>query len=115
METILQRLTDLDEIFDAILVGKDGLIVASIQHSDDEEMVGAMAAAAFGSITSFTAQMNNDETRHVIVETKNGTVQMEEAGDLILVITTRGIGNLGRVRLEMRKACQQLTQLVASY
>jgi predicted regulator of Ras-like GTPase activity (Roadblock/LC7/MglB family) len=115
VETILQRLTDLEEIYNAILVGKDGLIVAGIQHSDDEEMVGAMAAAAFGSITSFTAQMNNDETRHVIVETKNGTVQMEEAGDLILVVVTRGSGNLGRVRLEMKKACRQLAQLVPSY
>jgi uncharacterized protein len=40
---------------------------------------------------------------------------MEEAGDLILVVTTQRIGNLGRVRLEMKKACQQVMQLVASY
>lgn len=115
METVLQRLTDLDDVLDAILVGKDGLIVAGIQHSEDEEMVGAMSAAAFGSITSYTTQINNDETRHVIIETKNGTIQMEEAGDLILVVATRSTGNLGRVRLEMKKACRELVQLVASY
>ena len=115
METILQRLTDLDEIYNAILVGKDGLIVAGIMQSDDEEMVGAMSAAAFGSITSFTDQINTGETRHVIIETKTGTIQMEEAGDLILIVTTRVTGNLGRVRLEMKKACRQVTQLVANY
>jgi predicted regulator of Ras-like GTPase activity (Roadblock/LC7/MglB family) len=115
VETILQRLTDLDEILNAILVGKDGLIVASIQHSDDEEMIGAMSAAAFGSITSFTNQVNNDEARHVIIETKNGMVHMEEAGDLILVVTARKGGNPGRVRLETKKASRQLTKLVASY
>ena len=46
METILQRLTDLDEVQNALLVGKDGLIVAGTMRSEDDEMVGAMSAAA---------------------------------------------------------------------
>jgi len=115
VETILQRLTDLDEVYNAILVGKDGLLVSGILHSDDEEVIGAMSAAAFGSITSYTSQINQGDSRHVIIETKNGVIQMEEASDLVLVVTTQGIGNLGRVRLEMKKACRQLVQLVASY
>src|SRR5579859_473823 len=110
METILQRLTDLDEILNAVLVGKDGLIVAGIMKSEDEEMVGALSAAAFGSITTFTNQINTGGPRHVIIETKTGTIQMEEAGDLILIVVTRGMGNLGRVRFEMKKACRQVTQ-----
>ncbi len=114
MEHILQRLTDLEDVYDAILVGKDGLIVAGILHTDDEEVIGAMSAAAFGSISSFTAQINNGESHHVIIETKKGTIQMEEAGDLILVVSTQGRGNVGRVRLEMKKACRQLTQLVSN-
>lgn len=116
METILQRLTDLDEIYNAILVGKDGLIVSGILHSEDEEVIGAMSAAAFGSITDYTRQINSGDTRHVTIEAKNGTIQMEEAGDLVLVVLTKGTGNLGRVRIEMKKACRQLVQLVsASY
>ncbi len=112
METILQRLTDLDDVYDAILVGKDGLIVSGILHSDDEEVIGAMSAAAFGSINSFTTQISNGEARHVIIETKNGTIQVEEAEDFILVVTTHGAGNTGRIRLEMKKACRQLLQVV---
>ena len=115
METILQRLTDLEDVYDAIVVGKDGLIVAGILHTEDEEVVGAMSAAAFGSINTFTAQINNGESSHIIIETKKGTIQMEMAGDLLLVVSTQGRGNVGRVRLEMKKACRQLTQLVASY
>ncbi len=114
METILQRLTDLDEVYNAILVGKDGLIVSGILRSEDEEVVGAMSAAAFGSITSYTTQINSGDAHHVTVETKSGTIQMEEAGDLILVVITKGIGNLGRVRIEMKKTCRQLIQLVAA-
>jgi uncharacterized protein len=112
VETILQRLTDLEEVYDAILVGKDGLIVAGILHTEDEEVIGAMSAAAFGSISTYTSQINNGDSNHVIIETKRGTIQMEEAGDLILVVSTQGRGNLGRVRLEMKRACRQVAQLV---
>jgi uncharacterized protein len=115
VETVLQRLTDLEEIHNAIIVGKDGLLVSGILRSDDEEMVGAMSAAAFDSITNYTNQVNNGDTHRVIIETKLGTIQMQEAGDVILIVSTRGTSNLGRVRLEMKKACQQLTQLVGSY
>jgi uncharacterized protein len=115
VETILQRLTELDEISGAILIGKDGLIVSGALHNEDEEMLGAMSAAAFGSIANYTTQINNGEMHHVIIETHSGTVQLEEVGDLILVVTTRTSTNLGRVRLEMKKASRQLTQLVAAY
>ena len=115
METILQRLTDLDDIIGAIIVGKDGLIVSGTLHSEDEEVIGAMSAAAFGSMTNFVVQMNSGGIRHAIIETENGIIQIEEVGDLILVVTTQVASNLGRVRLEMKKACRQISQLVASY
>lgn len=115
MESILQRLTELNDIVDAILIGKDGLIVAGALQGDDEEMLGAMSAAAFGSIVSFTTQVNSGEMRHAIIETEKGTIQLAEAGELILVVTTRGTGNMGRVRTEMKKACHQLAELVAAY
>lgn len=115
METILQRLTDLQDVYGAILVGKDGLIVSGTLHSEDEEVIGAMSAAAFGSITNYTDQINSGEARHVIIETKTGTIQMQEAGDLILVVTTHGPGNMGRIKAEMKKTCRQLLQVVANY
>ena len=115
METMLQRLTDLDEIEGAILVGKDGLIVAGTLHSEDEEVIGAMSAATFGSTTSYTTQINHGEARSLTIETKSGTVFLEDAGDLILVVTTRNTTNIGRIRVEMRKVCRQVMQLVASY
>jgi uncharacterized protein len=115
VETILQRLTDLDEVIGAVLVGKDGLIVAGALHSDEEEVLGAMSAAVIGSINNYTRQINSGEMRHVIIETQTGMVQLAEVGDLILVVTSRTTGNLGRIRLEMQKTCRQLTQLVASF
>jgi len=42
-------------------------------------------------------------------------VQFAEAGELILVVTTRSASNAGRVRIEMKKTCRQLAELVTAY
>jgi predicted regulator of Ras-like GTPase activity (Roadblock/LC7/MglB family) len=115
MDSILQRLAELNEIINAILIGKDGLIVSGALQNEDEEMLGAMSAAVFGSIANFTTQANHGEMRHATIETEKGTIQFAEAGDLILVVTTTTPGNIGRVRLEMKKACHLLNELVAAY
>lgn len=115
MDSILQRLTELDEIINAILIGKDGLIVAGALQNDDEELLGATSAAVFGSIAEFATQANGGEMRYATIETEKGTIQFSEVGDLILVATTNTIGNLGRVRMEMKKACHLLGELVAAY
>lgn len=117
METILQRLTELDEVLGAILVGKDGLIVTGTLHSEEEEVIGAISAAAFGSISNYANQVNSSSgsIRHVMIEAQNCTIQLAEVGDLILVVTTQTPSTLGRVRLEMKKACRQILRLVASY
>jgi predicted regulator of Ras-like GTPase activity (Roadblock/LC7/MglB family) len=115
MDSILQRLAELNEIVSAILIGKDGLIVSGTVQNDDEEMLSAVSAAAFDSIANYTTQANHGTLKHVIVETEKGTIQLTEVGELILVVTTNGTGNMGRVRLEMKKACQQLSKLVAAY
>lgn len=115
METVLQRLLDLDEVSGTLIIGRDGLIVAGALPGDEEDMLSAMSAAVFGSIASYTSQTNHGETRHVIIETERGSLQFAEAGDLILVVTTQRGSNAGRVKFEMKKACRQLTELVTAY
>jgi len=115
MDSILQRLAELDEIASAILIGKDGLIVSGALQNDDEEVLGALSAAVFGSIADFTTQATSSTLHHTIIETEKGTIQFAEVGDLILIVTTNGIGNIGRVRTEMKKTCHQLGELVAAY
>ncbi|MBA2288670.1 MAG: roadblock/LC7 domain-containing protein [Ktedonobacteraceae bacterium] len=114
MDAILQRLTELDDVSGAILVGKDGLIVTGTLHSEDEEVIGAMSAAAFGSISNYAQQINQGEIRHTSIETQISTIQLAEVSDLILIVTTRHTANLGRVRVEMKKVCRQLLPLVTA-
>jgi predicted regulator of Ras-like GTPase activity (Roadblock/LC7/MglB family) len=55
VETILQRLTELEDVYDAILVGKDGLIVSGILHSDDEEVINLTRFNVTSLVTLFLA------------------------------------------------------------
>ena len=115
METILQRLIEIEGVSGAIIVGKDGLVVAGTMDGDDAEVLGAMAAACFSAISRYTEEIGTGEARRAVIEAERGTLYMIEVGDLILVITTQAPTNLGRVRLEMKKACNQILQMVASY
>jgi predicted regulator of Ras-like GTPase activity (Roadblock/LC7/MglB family) len=115
MESILQRLAELDEIISALLIGKDGLIVAGALQNDDEEMLSALSATAFSSTAEFAQQITHSAMHYALIETEKGTIQFADVGDLILVVLTNGIGNLGRVRTEMKKTCQLLNELVAAY
>ena len=107
MDTILQRIAEIAGVTRAILVGKDGLIVAgAMDSSDDEEMLAAMAAACFSAITHYSQEIGTGEMRQAIIESAHGTLHLTEVGDLILVVSTQPNVHLGRIRLEMLHAGQ---------
>ena len=57
METILQRLLAIDGVSGALLTGKDGLVVASTLDGEEEELLGAMAAAAYDAAGRYIEQL----------------------------------------------------------
>lgn len=115
METLLQRLTEIEGVTGAILVGKDGLVVAGTTESEDAEVLGAMAAACFSSITRFTEEIGIGEMRKAVIESAHGTLHMAEVGDLILVVNTTPQVSPGRVRHEMARASQRVAERVGVY
>ncbi len=116
METILQRIAEIEGVMKAILVGKDGLIVAgAMDGSDDDEVLAAMAAACFSAITHYSQEIGTGEMRQAIIESAHGTLHLTEIGDLILVVSTQPNVHLGRVRLEMMLAGQHLAERVGAY
>ncbi len=116
METILQRIAEIEGVTRAILVGKDGLIVAgTTDGGDDEEVLAAMAAACFSAITHYSQEIGTGEMRQAIIESAHGTLHLTEVGDLILVVSTQPDIHLGRIRLEMRRAGQHVAERVGAY
>jgi predicted regulator of Ras-like GTPase activity (Roadblock/LC7/MglB family) len=116
METILQRLEEIVGVVQALLVGKDGLIVAGTMNgNEDEEVLGAMAAACFSAMTHYSQEIGTGQMRQAIIQAEHGTLHLTEIGDLILVVNTLPQVNLGRVRFEMKLVGQQLAERVGAY
>jgi predicted regulator of Ras-like GTPase activity (Roadblock/LC7/MglB family) len=112
MEAILQRITEIEGVAGAILVGKDGLVVAGTMDGEDAELLGAMAAACFSAVSRYTEEIGIGEARRAVIEAERGTLSIIEVGDLILVVNTTPQVHLGRVRLEMARASQRVAERV---
>ena len=115
METILQRLMAIDGVVGALLAGKDGLVTASTMESEEEELVGAMAAATYDATCRYIEQLGMGEVRHTIIETPGGIVQVTDGGELLIVVRASSPANLGRIRVEALRAAQHLTEQIGSY
>ena len=116
METILQRIAEIEGVIQAILVGKDGLVVAgSVDGNEEEEVLGAMAAACFSAITHYSQEIGTGEMRQTMIQAVHGALHLTEIDDLILVVSTTPQVNLGRIRLEMTRASQRLAERVGAY
>jgi predicted regulator of Ras-like GTPase activity (Roadblock/LC7/MglB family) len=108
---IVEDLIRIDGVIGSLLVGKDGLVVSStLLEDEDAEVLGAMSAAMFGTIAKAAERIGVGTLRDTIVEATEGSIQLIEAEDLILVvITERGV-NLGMIRIEMRKAAKRVRE-----
>lgn len=115
METVLQRLMECEGVTGALLVGKDGLVVASTMDGEDEELLSAMAAASFDASARYIEQLGLGDMRHAMFETSGATVQVTDAGDLLIVVRCTYHANIGRVRMECGQASLRLTEQAASY
>ena len=115
METILQRLIEIEGVTGALLVGKDGLVVASTMEGEDEEFVSAMAAACYDATARYIEQLGMGDVRHAMFETPGGTIQVTDAGDLLIVVRSTYSANVGRIRMECGQAGLRLAEQVGSY
>jgi uncharacterized protein len=115
VETILQRLMEIDGVTGTLLVGKDGLVVASTMEGEDEEFLAAMAAAGYDASGRYIEQLNMGEIRHAMFETPGGTIQVTNGGDLLIVVRSTYQASIGRIRMECTRAALQLVEQIGSY
>ncbi len=113
MRRIVEDLIRVDGVIGSLLVGKDGLIVAhTLLHEEDAEILGAMSAAVFGEIDKATKRIGIGMLIDSIIDAKDGSILLLEAKDLILVVITQRVVNLGLVKLEMRRAARRISEAV---
>ena len=113
MRRIVEDLIRVEGVIGGLLVGKDGLAVAStLLDDEDAEILGAMSAAVFGEIDKATKRIGVGSLVDSIIDAKDGSILLLEARELILVVITQRIVNFGLVKMEMRRAAKRISEAV---
>lgn len=113
MRRIVEDLIRVDGVIGSLLVGRDGLVVAStLMDDEDAEILGAMSAAVFGEIDKTTRRIGVGTLIDTIIDAQQGSILMLESRDLILAVITQRMVNLGMVKMEMRRAAKRVTEAI---
>lgn len=113
MRRIVEDLIRVEGVIGSLLVGKDGLVVAStLMDEEDAEILGAMSAAVFGEIDKATKRIGIGMLMDSIIDAEQGSILMLESKELILVVITQRMVNLGLVKMEMRRAAKRIGEAV---
>ena len=113
MRHIVEDLIRVDGVIGSLLVGRDGLVIAStLLDEEDAEVLGAMSAAVFGEIDKATKRVGIGILVDAIIDAKDGSILLLEARDMILTVVTQRMVNLGLVKMEMRRAAKRIGEAV---
>lgn len=107
MDEVLRNLNKEIGVTGSAIVSKDGLIIASGLDQDDEAVAG-MAASVFQSASTTAGIMSIGTISMITLESDKGKAFMIDLPDAFLVVLTDAEVNLGRLRIEIRKAANVL-------
>lgn len=97
-------------VLDAMLVGiEDGLVIAGADAlGQSGEPAAALASSLFRRTRQAAADAGLGEATFVRLEADRGHICATARGDVVLVAVTNRSINLGRLRLEMLSAAEQM-------
>ncbi len=107
MDEILRSLNKEAGVTGSAVVSKDGLVIATALDQDEESVAG-MAASVFQSAATTSGIMSIGTINMITLESDKGKAFMIDLPDAFLVVLTNSEVNLGRLRIEIRKAAAQL-------
>jgi uncharacterized protein len=113
MYAALSELNKTSGVTGSMVVGEDGIVIASdLDDSVEEETVGALAASISANIRKSLDRLNATPLTEVTVEAQYGKLFLAEVGIGILVVTTEPEVNMGLIRLEMKNAAGKIAVAV---
>ncbi|MGD0573969.1 MAG: roadblock/LC7 domain-containing protein [Anaerolineales bacterium] len=119
VDLMVSRLRDLQgsttDVEASAVVSVDGLIIASsLPAGIEEDRVSAMSAAMLSLGERISSELGRGTLDQVYIHGNHGYVLLMSVGvDAVLTVLAREGAKLGLVFLEMRRAAEDLTKLVA--
>jgi predicted regulator of Ras-like GTPase activity (Roadblock/LC7/MglB family) len=109
VQAVINSLSEVEGVRAAILVRRDGAPVGDAVTGEDEELLGALTGAIFGTINKAMKRTGLGELSDVVVTAELGSIQAMGAGDFVVVVLADRASNIGMIRLEMRTAASRLS------
>jgi predicted regulator of Ras-like GTPase activity (Roadblock/LC7/MglB family) len=101
LKQMLSRFLAIPGVRQAVLVGRDGLMIEGMtrEGKDDMEAVGAISTTGFSAAEALGQELSRGSLVAVIMEYEHGLVSVEPLGDFALLVTiSDNASTLGRVR-----------------
>lgn len=117
---ILNNLSKLDGVDTTLVVDKDGILIAadSYHKSGHSESLASMFARAiyeFEKSTMMTQKDKSNDINQLVIERQNEErLVMTVTTGFILAVLTKGMTNLGLLRMEVRESIDKLKPLLGS-
>jgi len=109
MYQILEELNKTSGITGSIIVGNDGIVIASdLDTSFEDDTVGALAASITSNIQKSMDRLQQAALAQVTIEAGSGKLFFSDAGIGILVVTAESDVNIGLIRLEIKNAVSRI-------
>jgi len=110
---ILNRLNKTEGVRGSIVIGKDGLVIASDLGTDaDENAVAAIGSQLLNSLQGALRRMGMGAFKRFVVTGKEGKIVLADAGSALLVVLLSLDANLGLAGVEIKAAIQEIQRKV---
>jgi predicted regulator of Ras-like GTPase activity (Roadblock/LC7/MglB family) len=109
MYEVLSELNKTAGVTGSMLVGNDGIVIASdLEESIEGDTVGALAASITQNIQKALQRLQTSPLKQVTIEADNAKLFFADTRFGMLVVTTEKDVNIGLIRLEMKNAIGKL-------
>lgn len=117
---ILNDLSNVEGIETSIVVDKDGILIASdsFNKNSQSEALASMFARAIYDFEKSTKVTQKDKSTYInqlVIERQNEErLVMNVTDSFILAVVTKGMTNLGLLRMEIRESVDKLKPLLGN-
>jgi len=109
MYQVLSELNKTPGVTGSMVVGNDGIVIASdLEAGSEGETVGALAASINSNIHKSLDRLDSGPPSQVTIEANDAKLFVSDAGIGLLVVTAEKDVNIGLIRLEIKHALGKL-------
>ncbi len=109
IESTVRRLSEVPGVLAAMLVERDGLLIASERNTlVDEEAFGALVSEIGGAMARCAVRMGMGKFERSVIEGATGRVVLRQADSRVLVVAAEDGARLGMVNMLMDQGAARL-------